>query len=422
MERKKEEFITSDTSHPTMLAKQSFDYILEQVQNSCLNFQMQVSPFSAVVSIKKSFIKDKSGKFHVPPLPRVSSEEIKEIQEKNKKLENDVINLTKRYEDSVIDCEHAYEVIKSFEQKQQKSKNKEEMIKNENEKNVKEEMDNLKQMLHVRDLEIANLKVQNKAAKEASERLNKTLGELRTKSNDEKKTLLKEHRIEIKSWKKNLGQANSNLIKLEKKLQDVESDLASSQSLASVCDSDPVISSTPAPALAVCSSPPSSPARQPPPLASRHSPCTPPGWPSCTSIAKSTRNTEEKIVTENGNKTNEENDVVENNNYEERSAIDNNKNAENIVIEKDAYNERNVKRKCILSTEVQEIIKSEKVDFDKLVEAVRRDKIGCDVSNNGDEDDRYSYYEYDDYPDDYWNNENHDVTDEAIDDQNPDKI
>ena len=73
MDRKKEEFITSDISHPTMLAKQSFDHILEQVQNSCLNFQMQVSPFSAVVSIKKSFIKDKSGKFHVPPLPRVSS-------------------------------------------------------------------------------------------------------------------------------------------------------------------------------------------------------------------------------------------------------------------------------------------------------------------------------------------------------------
>ena len=79
MDRKKEEFITSDTSHPTMLAKQSFDHILEQVQNSCLNFQIQVSPFSAVVSIKKSLIKNKSGKFHVPTVPRASSEEIKEI-------------------------------------------------------------------------------------------------------------------------------------------------------------------------------------------------------------------------------------------------------------------------------------------------------------------------------------------------------
>ena len=105
------------------------------------------------------------------------------------------------------------------------------MVKNENEKSLKEEIDNLKHMLHVRDLEIANLKVENKATKEASEKLNNALGELRTKFKDEKKALLKEHRIEIKSWKKDLGQANSNLIKLGKKLEVTEYDLAS-QSLA----------------------------------------------------------------------------------------------------------------------------------------------------------------------------------------------
>ena len=416
MDRKKEEFITSDISHPTMLAKQSFDHILEQVQNSCLNFQMQVSPFSAVVSIKKSFIKNKSGKFQVPPLPRASSEVIKELQEKNKNLENDVMNLAKRYKDSVKDCEHAYEVIKSLEQKQQKSKNKDGMVKNENEENVKEEINNLKHTLHVRDLEIANLKVENKAAKEASQSLNKTLGEMRTKFKDEKKALLKEHRIEIKSWKKDLGQANSNLIKLEKKLE----------SLASVRDaspcSDPVISSPPASAQAVCSSPPSSPAREPPSPASIHSPCTPPGWPSCISEPQSACNSEQKIVAENYKKASKEEDVVENNNYEERSAIENNNNAENIVIENDAYNERNVKPKCLLSTEVQEILKSEKLDFEKLVEAVRRDKIGLDLPNDGEEDYGYSNYEYEDYPHEYWDTEIQDVTDEAIDDQNLDKI
>ena len=135
------------------------------------------------------------------------------------------------------------------------------MVKNENEKSLKEEIDNLKHMLHVRDLEIANLKVENKATKGASEKLNKALNEMRTKFKDEKKALLKEHRIKIKSWKKDLGQANSNLIKLRKKLEVTESNLAS-QSLASV--------------HAVCSSP-----------------CTPPGWTTtCISQPQSARNSE----------------------------------------------------------------------------------------------------------------------------------
>ena len=79
MESKPEEIMNSDKIDPAMLAKQRFDDILDQVQTSCLNFQLQVSPFSAVISIKKSFIKDKSGKVFVSPQPRGS----KEMLEKN---------------------------------------------------------------------------------------------------------------------------------------------------------------------------------------------------------------------------------------------------------------------------------------------------------------------------------------------------
>ena len=106
---------------------------------------------------------------------------------------------------------------------------------------------------------------------------------------------------------------------------------------------------------------------------------------------------------------------VENNNHEEKGVIKNNNIAEKRVVE-------NVKPKCILSAEVQEIIKADKVDFEKLVEAVRRDKIGCDLPNDEDED-SYSNYEYEEYPDEYWNSaEILNVTDKVIDDQMPDKI
>ena len=51
---------TSDVT-PTMVASQAFDSILQQIQTSNLNFQLQISPFSANISIKKTPIKDKFG-------------------------------------------------------------------------------------------------------------------------------------------------------------------------------------------------------------------------------------------------------------------------------------------------------------------------------------------------------------------------
>jgi hypothetical protein len=61
---------TSDVT-PTLVASQAFDSILQQIQTSNLNFQLQISPFSANISIKKTPIKDKFG---VPvPFPCASS-------------------------------------------------------------------------------------------------------------------------------------------------------------------------------------------------------------------------------------------------------------------------------------------------------------------------------------------------------------
>ena len=50
----------------TMLAATSFNGILNLIQNSCLNFQVQLSPYSALISLKKSFVKDKEGSLILP--------------------------------------------------------------------------------------------------------------------------------------------------------------------------------------------------------------------------------------------------------------------------------------------------------------------------------------------------------------------
>eukprot|EP00091_Calanus_sinicus_P017744 TRINITY_DN38458_c0_g1_i1.p1 TRINITY_DN38458_c0_g1~~TRINITY_DN38458_c0_g1_i1.p1 ORF type:complete len:101 (+),score=19.31 TRINITY_DN38458_c0_g1_i1:74-376(+) len=54
----------------TMVANQIFNNILDQIQKSKLNFQLQLSPFDANISLKKTLIKDKSA---TPVLPTTSS-------------------------------------------------------------------------------------------------------------------------------------------------------------------------------------------------------------------------------------------------------------------------------------------------------------------------------------------------------------
>merc|ERR1712208_21320 len=51
----------------TMAASELFESIIDQVRSSNLNFQIQMTPFSANIVIKKTFIKDNSGFPLLPP-------------------------------------------------------------------------------------------------------------------------------------------------------------------------------------------------------------------------------------------------------------------------------------------------------------------------------------------------------------------
>ena len=48
-------------------ATETFDMILDCVKKSNLNFCLQLSPFSANISLKKTFVKDKAGVYLDPP-------------------------------------------------------------------------------------------------------------------------------------------------------------------------------------------------------------------------------------------------------------------------------------------------------------------------------------------------------------------
>ena len=112
MNGKSDELFNSDSINPTMLASEAFDSILDQIKNSCLNFHIQLSPFSAIISLKRSFTKDKSGNLLLPPISRVPV--YNEVVDKNLNLEKDVAVLTKRHDEAVDECKEAHGIIESL--------------------------------------------------------------------------------------------------------------------------------------------------------------------------------------------------------------------------------------------------------------------------------------------------------------------
>ena len=92
-----EKFTESDV---TMLADRTLQQILEEINNSKLNYQLQLSPFAAWISLKKSFIKDKAG----APIFPIS---LHNTRNNNENLKNDYQMLLKDYE-------HALETIRNL--------------------------------------------------------------------------------------------------------------------------------------------------------------------------------------------------------------------------------------------------------------------------------------------------------------------
>ena len=71
--------------------------------------------------------------------------------------------------------------------------------------------------------------------------------------------------------------------------------------------------------------------------------------------------------------------------------------------------------KCVLSEQVQEIVKGGTIDFEKLLEAVRNDEFfSIESENTAEEEDSYSYYAYENYPDDYREMNDDDFTDKDV--------
>ena len=112
-------FQNSDSGYK-MIASKTFEHIHEQIKSSNLNFHIQLSPFSAQISLKKSLVKDRSGFPQTPAkasafLSPQNENDIVAHTRKNLELGSQPESLKRDHEESALDCENAYTAVAKLE-------------------------------------------------------------------------------------------------------------------------------------------------------------------------------------------------------------------------------------------------------------------------------------------------------------------
>ena len=104
---------------------------------------------------------------------------------------------------------------------------------------MKAEIENLKSEIKKRDNEIFYIQKSRKAAEEGSKKLNRGVQGNKVRFENEKTQLSKEHKAEIKAWKKKLGKVNSKVVKLEKLLKETDNS-SEDQTVTLSLESEPI--------------------------------------------------------------------------------------------------------------------------------------------------------------------------------------
>ena len=110
-----EKITNSDYIHPRMLAAQAFDEILDGIQKSNLNYQMQISPFSAFISLKKSLTKDENGSLILPPVQPAIGADVVKLVTRIHDLESNLAVQKSNYDEVVNELEIAREKVRGLE-------------------------------------------------------------------------------------------------------------------------------------------------------------------------------------------------------------------------------------------------------------------------------------------------------------------
>ena len=224
----------------TMAATLKFDDILRTIQSSNLNFHLEISPFSAIIHMKKTLITNKFGiSLFPPPADSALLDQEKSqnsvLSQKIVFLETEISDIKRDYEEALLGQNEALGIVAELEKELKASiadttVQKEEILANvKTEAGVNEEIIKLKQekkslesLLNENVYQISDLNSEIRRIEAVSNTLNQELVKTRTKSPSIKSDNVKALKVEIKLWRKELGEERRQKINLEKALSELE--------------------------------------------------------------------------------------------------------------------------------------------------------------------------------------------------------
>ena len=189
-----------------MLASKAFSNIIDQIQTSNLNYQVQLSPFSAYISLKRSLIKEKSGAYRQPPAPETLASRnpslVAELVDKNLQLEKRLEEMKADHAHAVDNCQKVniklVELQSNNIKKEPVDENRYRIAELENHpKDAINENRKYREVIKDHENEINNLRSKVKMKEEISNNLNKHVKEL--KKRPKKKMLLHRKGTKLKS-------------------------------------------------------------------------------------------------------------------------------------------------------------------------------------------------------------------------------
>ena len=190
-----------------MIAAKSFENIVQQIRSSNLNYKLQLSPFSANISLKKTPVKDMSGAPLILPCI-YTTENIIKLEAEISKLKHEVYNLKNDLANSVVEVQAAQEIIENIQAKSEKDAH------------VNRELLDSKHLISNLHAKIADLVNENKQYRIRVKDL-----EIEIKVSKEQVANIDKHKAEIIALRNDCDNIRNRNIQLKEQLEEKDDEL-----------------------------------------------------------------------------------------------------------------------------------------------------------------------------------------------------
>ena len=216
-ERKMQKITSSDVTNHEMLADQTFRNILDGIQRSNLNFQLQVSPFSAYISLRKSFVKDLSGAVLLPP-PQATIQHPLPSPTSHTDVANYLVRINELEKDLLAQKDNHEDVENKYKDALEKFEKENKALKQEN-KSLTEKFDSKTLQINPLRASVTDLNKEKNVLSVALKSVKQDL-KAHSKSSDQKITEYEKKLSELNEFKqKTLNQARKERLEKKKELR-----------------------------------------------------------------------------------------------------------------------------------------------------------------------------------------------------------